>query len=152
MKTLYLLKMGCDDNNITTDIKNHRVRVVENIDICYEGKTYNMFFEFCQGAHRRYRKTNKRTGAPLKREVVEIIVKDGLYIDTQFEKLERVAEDGTPVYTSWRHSVLENEFYNEDHAYTREDILEVVNRYKIGEKYTDICLIDRVDDIKGVRV
>lgn len=151
MKTLYLLKMGCDDDNITTDIKNHRVRVVENIDICYKGKIYNMFFEFCQGAHRRYRKTNKRTGAPLKREVEEIIVKDGLYIDTCFEKLERVAEDGTPLYTSWRHLALEQEFYNEHHAYTQEDILEVVNRYKIGEKYTDICLIDRVNDIKGVR-
>lgn len=151
MKTLYLLKMGCDDNNITTDIKNHRVRVVENIDICYKGKTYNMFFEFCQGVHRRYRKTNKRTGAPLKREVEEIIVKDGLYIDTCFDKLESVAEDGTPLYTSWRHSGIEQEFYNEHHEYTRAAILEVVNRYKIGEPFTDVCLIDRVADIKGVQ-
>lgn len=148
MKTLYLLKMGCDDDNITTNIKNHRVRVIENIDIRYKGETYNMFFEFCQGAHRRYRQTNKRTGKPLKREVEEIIVKDGLYINTQFERLERVAEDGTPLYTSWKHSAFEHEFYEEHHAYTREDILEVVNRYKIGEKYTDICLIDRVGDIK----
>lgn len=143
MKTLYLLKMGCDDDNITTNIKNHRVRVIENIDIRYKGETYNMFFEFCQGAHRRYRKTNKRTGAPLKREVEEIIVKDGLYINTCFDKLERVAEDGTPLYTSWRHSALENEFYNEHHGYTREDILEVVNRYNIGEPFTEVCLIDR---------
>lgn len=148
MKTLYLLKMGCDDNNITTDIKNHRVRVLENIDICYEGKTYNMFFEFCQGAHRHYRTTNKRTGKPLKREVEEIIVKDGLYINTCFDKLERVAEDGTPLYTSWRLGDLEKEFYEEHHAYTREDILEVVNRYKIGEPFTEVCLIDRGDTIK----
>lgn len=148
MKTLYLLKMGCDDNNITTNIKNHRVRVVENIDISYKGEIYNMFFEFCRGTHRRYRKTNKRTGAPLKREVEELIVKNGLYVDTQFEKLERVAEDGTPIYSSWRHSGLENEFYNEHLEYTREAVLEVINRYKIGEKYTDICLIDSVDDIR----
>lgn len=148
MKILYLLKMGCDDNNITTNIKNHRVRVIENIDISYKGKTYNMFFEFCQGAHRRYRKTNKRTGKPLKREVEEIIVKDGLYINTCFDKLERVAEDGTPLYTSWRHSELENEFYNEHMEYTRENILEVVNRYKIGEPFTEVCLIDRVDAIE----
>lgn len=148
MKTLYLLKMGCDDNNITTDIKNHRVRVVENIDISYKGKTYNMFFEFCQGAHRRYRKTNKRTGAPLKKEVEEIIVKDGLYIDTCFDKVEGVAEDGTPFYSSWRLGALEREFYEEHHAYTRKDILEVVNRYKIGEPFTKVCLIDRGDTIK----
>lgn len=148
MKTLYLLKMGCDDDNIATNIKNHRVRVVENIDISYKGETYNMFFEFCQGAHRRYRKTNKRTGTPLKREVEEIIVKDGLYINTCFDKVERVAEDGTPIYSSWRHAGIEQEFYKEHHGYTREDILEIVNRYKIGEKYTDICLIDSVDDIR----
>lgn len=151
MKTLYLLKMGCDDNDITTDIKNHRVRVVENIDICYKGKTYNMFFEFCQGAHRRYRTTNKRTEAPLKREVEEIIVKDGLYINTCFDKLERVAEDGTPLYTSWRHNELEQEFYEEHREYTQKDILEVVNRYNIGEKYTNICLIDRFAYVEGVR-
>lgn len=148
MKTLYLLKMGCDDDNISTDIKNHRVRVVENIDIRYKGEIYNMFFEFCQGAHRRYRKTNKRTGAPLKREVEEIIVKDGLYINTCFDKLERVAEDGTPLYTSWRCSALEQEFYEEHHGYTREDILKVVNRYKIGEPFTEVYLIDRVDAVK----
>ena len=148
MKTLYLLKMGCDDDNIKTNIKNHRVRVIENIDIHYKGETYNMFFEFCQGAHRRYRKTNKRTGAPLKREVEEIIVKDGLYINTCFDKLERVAEDGTPLYSSWRHSALEQEFYEEHHGYTREDILEVVNRYKIGEPFTEVCLIDRGDAVE----
>lgn len=140
--------MGCDDNNITTNIKNHRVRVVENIYIRYKGETYNMFFEFCQGAHRRYRKTNKRTGAPLKKPVEEIVLKDGLYVNTQFEKVERVAKDGTPLFSSWRHSELENEFYNEHLEYTREAVLEVVNRYKIGEKYTDICLIDSVDDIR----
>ena len=122
--------------------------MVENIDICYKGKTYNMFFEFCQGAHRCYRKTNKRTGAPLKREVEEIIIKDGLYINTCFDKLERVAEDGIPLYTSWRNSALEQEFYEEHHGYTREDILEVVNRYNIGEPFTEVCLLDRGDAVE----
>ena len=148
MKTLYLLKMGCDDDNITTNIKNHRVRVIENIDIRYKGETYNMFFEFCQGAHHRYRTTNKRTGAPLKRGVEEIIVKDGLYVNTQFEKLERVAEDGTPLFSCWRNAALEQEFYEEHHGYTREDILEVVNRYNIGEPFTEVCLIDRGDAVE----
>ena len=35
---LYLLEMGMNDNNIKTDIKNHRIRVIENIDIIYKGR------------------------------------------------------------------------------------------------------------------
>lgn len=35
---LYLRKMGMDDDTIKTDVKNHRVRVLENIDIIYKGK------------------------------------------------------------------------------------------------------------------
>lgn len=34
---LYLRKMGMDDDTIKTDVKNHRVRVIENIDIIYKG-------------------------------------------------------------------------------------------------------------------
>lgn len=136
---LYLMEMGMNDNTIATDVKNHRVRVLENIDIIYKGKKYNMFFEFSHGIHRRYRTTNKRTGAPLKKAVEEIILKDGLYITTQFEKIEW--KDGTPYFSSWRNSELESEFYNEHHEYTKKDILEIVNRYKVGEKFTDICLI-----------
>ena len=110
--TLYLLEMGMHDNNILTDIKNHRIRVVENIDILYKGKEYNMFFEFTQGTHRRYRTTNKRTGAPLKKAVEEIILKDGLYIDTEYERTE-TDERGFTWKSSWRNSALEREFYEE---------------------------------------
>lgn len=139
---LYLRKMGMDDDAIKTDVKNHRVRVLENIDIIYKGEKYNMFFEFTHGAHRRYRTTNKRTGAPLKKAVEEIILKDGIYISTEFEKLEGTWKDGTPYYSSWRNLDFESEFYNEHHAYTKKDILEIVNRYKVGEKFTDVCLIE----------
>lgn len=66
---LYLRKMGMDDDSIKTDVKNHRVRVIENIDIIYKGEKYNMFFEFTHGAHIRYRTANKRTGAPLKKQL-----------------------------------------------------------------------------------
>ena len=34
---LYLREIGMDDDNIKTDVKNHRVRVIENIDIIYKG-------------------------------------------------------------------------------------------------------------------
>lgn len=133
---LYLMEMGMNDNTIATDVKNHRVRVLENIDIVYKGEKYNMFFEFTHGAHRRYRKT------PHGNTVKEIILKDGIYIDSQFEKLEGTRKDGTPYYSSWRKSDLESEFYNEHHKYTKKDILEIVNRYKVGEKFTDVCLIE----------
>lgn len=139
---LYLMEMGMNDSSITTDIKNHRIRVIENIDIIYKGEKYNMFFEFTQGTHRHYRTTNKRTGAPLKKPVEEIILKDGLYIDTEFEKLEGTWKDGTPHYSSWRKSDLEREIWEEHHAYTKKDILEIINRYKVGEKFTEVCLIE----------
>lgn len=139
-KTLYLKEMGMDDKNIHTDVQNHRVRVIKNIDIVYQGEAYNMFFEFTQGAHRNYRTTNKRTGAPLKKPVKEIIIKDGLYLDTQFERPETFS-DGTPYFSSWRHSKMEREFFEEHHSYTRADILDIINRYSI-EKYNKVVLIE----------
>lgn len=142
MKVLYLRKMGMDDNNITTDVKNHRVRVIENIDIIYKGKKYNMFFEFTQCTHYNYRTTNKRTGAPLKKTIQELITKDGLGLDTQFERLEGTWPDGkTPFYASYRKVDLEREVWNEHHEYTQKDILEIINRYAI-EKYDCIEFID----------
>lgn len=154
-KVLYLLEMGMNDNNITTDIKNHRVRVLENIAINYGGNSYSMFFEFTQGAHRNYRTTNKRTGAPLKKAVEEIIINDGLFVDTQFEKPERDA-DGREWFSSWRSSKLEREFWEEHHAYTRADILEVVNRYKVGAKFDRVLLVEEetkriIDKVGGYR-
>ena len=131
--TLYLMEMGMNDNNITTDIKNHRVRVLENIDIIYKGEKYNMFFEFTQCTHREYRTTNKRTGQPLKHPKVETILTDALGLDAQFEKLE-TRRDGSTWESSWRKCDLEEEVRKECHKYTRADVLEVVNRYKIGVK------------------
>lgn len=43
---LCLREMGCNDNNISTDIKNHRIRVVDNIDIFYNGEKW--FSVFCK--------------------------------------------------------------------------------------------------------
>nr|DAK79060.1 MAG TPA: hypothetical protein [Caudoviricetes sp.] len=133
---LYLMEMGMNDNTIATDVKNHRVRVLENIDIIYRGEKYNMFFEFVHGVHRRYRTTTHGN------TVEKIILKDGIYVDTQFEKLDGIWKDGTPHYSSWRKSDLEEEFYEEHHEYTKKDILEIVNRYKVGEKFTEVCLIE----------
>lgn len=135
--TLYLLEMGMNDNNISTDVKNHRVRTLENIDIIYNGVPYNMFFEFTQCTHWHYRRENKRTGAPLKHPVYTVDVKDGLGIDSQYEK---VNENGFEM--SYRCRALEAEFWAEHREYTRRNILEVVNRYKVGAPFTDVKLVD----------
>lgn len=138
---LYLREMGMNDNTITGDIKNYRVRVIENIDIQYKGTVYNMFFEFTQGKHHRTRTTNKRTGEPLKKPVTEIITENGLFIDTQYEKTE-TDRTGRTWESSWSNSEFEREFYNEHREYTKKNILEVVNRYKVGEPFVSVCLID----------
>ena len=135
--TLYLLEMGMNDNRINTDIKNHRVRTLENIDIIYKGVKYNMFFEFTQCVHWHYRHENKRTGAPLKRPVYMIDVADGLGIDTQYECTN---ENGFEM--SYRCRNLEREVWEEHREYTRHNILEVVNRYKVGCPYTDVKLVE----------
>ena len=42
---LYLREMGANDSTLTGDIKNHRVRVIENVNISYCGENYSMFSE-----------------------------------------------------------------------------------------------------------
>lgn len=139
---LYLMEMGSDLKEIKTNVKNCRVRVLENIDILYKGKVYSMFFEFLHGTHWHYRTENLRNGKPLKKPVYTVDLVDGVYLDTQFEELQGTWQDGTPYYASYRNSALEKEFYNEHHEYTKKDILEIVNRYKIGEKFTEVCLVE----------
>ena len=104
---LYRRKMGCDDNMITGDIKNHRVRVIENVDIIYHGKQYNLFFEFLQGVHWHFRYTNKRNGQPLKKPVYEVDLFNGLYLDTEYEEMK------DNFLHSFRLSSLEREIWKE---------------------------------------
>ena len=65
-RVLYLREMGWNDANIPTDIKNHRIRTIKNIDIMYKKESYNMFFEFTFWERHAYRTINKRTGKQLK--------------------------------------------------------------------------------------
>ena len=146
-KTLFMEKMGMDDNMLVFDIKNHRVRVTENIDIIFEGKFYNMFFEFTARRAWRVRTTNKRTGKPLKHPITETVNPYSIGIDTQFEKPEiGKAADGT-IYkweSSWRNSKLEHEaVYDKEKQpdYTKQTILDIINTYAI-EKYNKLVFID----------
>ena len=151
---LYLREMGMDDNKITTDIKNHRVRVVEKIDIVYKGKYYNMFFEFMQGTHTQYRTTNKRTGAPLKKGIVDKILDDALFMDTEFDE-PKTTTTGYTYNASYRKADLEREIWEEHHKFTKADILEIVNRYAL-KKYNKVVLIEAetlriINEIGGYR-
>lgn len=158
--TLWLLSMGMKNDDLN-DIKNHRVRVVENIDIERNGKAYNMFFEFTQWEVWRMRYTNKRTGAPLKKPIQEIINPMGLHIDTEYETVETsYYYDGKQrkEYTynsSWRCRDLEKEFYNDNLTFCKADILKAVNRYAT-KKFTRVCIIEQeipriVEKIGGFR-
>ena len=138
-RILYLREMGMNDKNIKTDLQNHRVRVLENIDIFYKGEKYNLFFEFLQGTHRTYRTTNKRTGEPLKKAVIELIKDDALCIDTQYEVPE--VSNGYVWHLSYRLGTLEREVYNKHLYYTRNNVLNVVNRYAV-EKFTRVVLVE----------
>lgn len=133
---LYLKKMGMDDEDLKGDIKNHRVRVVKNIDILYNGKKYNMFFEFMQGIRYNYRTKNKRTGKPLKKPVREVINSNGVFIDTQFTKKEKFGD--REYNASYSLLPLEKEFVKDNYSFTKKDVLNIVNRYKIGDKFTSI--------------
>lgn len=137
---LYLREMGMTDNTISTDIKNHRVRTTENIDIIYRGKKYNMFFEFTQCTRWRTRTKNKRTGEELKHPVREVVLTDALHVDTEYERTE-TNSNGRQFKMAYCLLSFESETWEECHKYTRRDILEVVNRYKVGEKFTEIVFI-----------
>lgn len=124
MKTLYLEKRGCDFwkddkiNNIS-DVGNYRVG---SYDYSIKGKDGNNYIlEFGSYDKYNYRKTNKRTGKPLKHEVKEIALKNALHIDTQFEN-----ENGT-----WRNLKMESKLHEKPMLYTLENILNVVNEISV---------------------
>ena len=149
---LYLEERGCNDNKIPYDIKNHRIDTIENIDIVYNGKKYNMFFEFTTNDHWRMRYTNKRTGEPLKKPVTETILKNGIFVGTQFERQEGFWQDGkTPFFASYRNSKLEREIWEKHYNYSRKSILEIINAYSI-KKYAKVVLIEEeaTKIIKGI--
>lgn len=153
---LYLEERGCNDNKIPYDIKNHRISTIENIDIIYNGKKYNMFFEFTTNDHIKARYTNKRTGEPLNHPVTETVIKNGIFVDTQFERQEGFWQDGkTPFIASYRNSKLEREIWEKHYNYSKKSILEIINAYSV-KKYAKVVLIEEeakkiINEIGGWR-
>lgn len=141
VKTLFLREMGMDYNNPAVDgVKNHRVRVLENIDIVFEGEVYNLFFEFLQVTKYTYRTINKRTGKELKHPVKELVNANGIMIDTQFERPEKDSF-GRVWNMSYRLGKFESEIWNDNLDYTKKAVLEIVNRYSTV-KYNKVVLIE----------
>lgn len=146
---LYFECRGMNDNKIPGDIKNHRIDIMEKIDIVFEGKPYKMFFEFTTGTRFNYRKTHKITGKPLKHIVKECINNNGLWTDTQFEQPEtgRYWDEKERCYktynyeSSWRLSKLDRVSHDENLSFCKHDILNLINRFSV-KKYKGVILIE----------
>lgn len=139
-KILYLMEMA-NNNNLTGDIKARRVRTVENVPIEYDGEPLEMFFEFGLWERYTYRMNNKRTGAPLKHPIRELLNPNGLHVDTQFERQEVDRWSGRTWSMSHRHLKIEEEITALNMNYTRADILDAVNMYS-DDNYIKIVLIE----------
>ena len=117
-----------DKINDFSDVGNYRVGVY-NYDIKgKDGNNYILSFGRCD--HYNYRTTHKRTGKPLKHAIREIIIENGLHIDTQYEN-----ERGC-----WRNCKLESDIYNMHLPYTKAGILKAIN-YISAIPYDDIEII-----------
>ena len=134
-KTLTLVKMGCDffngDRiNQLSDCENYRIETRTELVKGKDGNEY--FLSFGGYDKRRTRYTNKRTGAPLKHPVDEVVLENALHIDTQFEN-----EKG-----AWRNIRLEDDLRGMNLTYTKADILKAVNHISC-DNYTEIEIVDR---------
>lgn len=94
-KTLVLTKMGMDfygeASTSGSDCENYRIETRTDRVRGKDGNNY--FISFNHWERYQYRKTNKRTGEALKKEVKEILNPNGLHIDTEYEKVQAVSLD-----------------------------------------------------------
>lgn len=132
-KVLYLEKRGCDfykdaEMEQFSDCGNYRLvgRIVDKY-----GR--NLLIECTRCEQRRW--TNKRTGAPLKKMVVEHNHK--LYISTEYEN-----QDGT-----FRDSKIEQEIYNLPLEYNTTDILKAVAILAGNNNYQYVVICDELPHI-----
>ena len=127
---LLLERRGCEylKDETPDTINNYRVCTAEKI----QGNDGIMYFvEFTKWDRWIYRTTNKRTGAPLKKGVTEIVQRHALHIDTEYEN-----ENG-----SWKNSRLEQALNNRGYDYSENDILAAVNSIS-AVKYDGIKYVE----------
>lgn len=133
MRVLYLEKRG-GNNAELSDIKNYRVSVLEDINTNIHG---SMYFEFGRCDRWTIRTTNKRTGAPLKKSVKELVKADVMHIDTSFYK----PENGGKWFSCWRDCDMEQAVFDELLDYNRKSILYIVNKYAVNH-FDKVAFID----------
>lgn len=129
---LLLEKRGCNFNGgVPATTKSN----VGNYRVCTMGETIpgkdgqNYFLEFSLWQNRSQpRYTNKRTGAPLKNPVLEIINECGLHIGTQYTDASG---------QSWRNLALEQRIHKRNPSYTTSEILSIANEIS-AEHYDGI--------------
>lgn len=123
---LLLEKRGCNINggvpaNTESDVGNYRVCTMGESIPGKDGRNYFLEFSLWQNRSQpRY--TNKRTGAPLKHPVQEIINPIGLHIDTSFTD-----EHGQ----TWRDLSLEQRIHKRNPSYTTAEILAIANEISV---------------------
>lgn len=130
---LFLETRGCNfwaDDAICklSDVGNYRVGVYDFSIKAKNGRGY--ILEFGGYDKKALRTTNKRTGEPLKNPIVELVQKNALHIDTEFEN-----ENG-----SWRDLTLEKSISEKLYSFTQADILNAVNDISI-KQYNEIIFL-----------
>lgn len=115
---LFMEKRGCDffhGEHINSDIGNYRICTASYIKLA-DGR--QMFFEFCRSDRYQFRNVNKRTGAPLKKPVYELVMKDACALNTCYD-----GGDGM----SYRDLDMEHSFHSSPVPYTLKTVLEFIN-------------------------
>ena len=133
-------RRGCefwkdDKANEESDIGNYRITTPGEIVPCKNGRNY--CFEFVCYDRYNWRKTNKRTGEPLKKPVKELVMTTATHIDTQFTDYS----SGEKYAPSYRDLNMEREFYKKPMKYTKANILAYINSVS-AEHYDDIMFVD----------
>lgn len=119
-KVITLEKRGCDffkNDPIEklSDVGNYRVGIYNNI----QGKDGNRYtLEFSKYDYYKYRDTTKNGSRKLKKAVKELVLRNKLSLNTEFER-----EDGSVL----RNIELEKKISNMNLTYTKENILKVIN-------------------------
>lgn len=142
---LFLECRGCyffqnDPILFFSDVGNYRVGAYNNRIAAKDGRFY--ILEFGSYDRRETRTTHKKTGKPLKHPKTEIVLKNALHIDTEFENCNG----------AWRNSALEKEYHDKKLTYTRENILKTVNEISI-KQYDRVVLVPSekiIDRLKAI--
>jgi len=103
----------------SSDIGNYRITTKEYLPL-RDGR--KMFFEFSICDHYNYRTTNKRTGAPLKKPVRELVKRDVAHVSTCYPKQ---SIDGG--YICFRDLKMEANFWAALLPYTLKTVLDFIN-------------------------